>query len=112
MGAFNLDKISFPTEVRFAKENEELLLLGDTEPTKYTSKELGYFDTKGGFSLDINYRDAQRAAVTLDTKNIYLNVDGFYSITPKQVEKSLRESCDRIMKYCGGTLETFGILTA
>src|SRR5882672_6326214 len=112
MGAFNLDTIAFPTEVRFPKEHEEILLLGDTEPTTYATGELGYFDKSGGFSLDINYRDAQRTAVTSDTKNIYLNVDGFYDITSEQVEKSLKEACNMIMKYCGGKLETFGVETA
>jgi len=109
MGAFDLDKTVFPTEVRFAKDDEEILLLGDTEPTKYKPTELGYFDGNGGFSLDINYRDAQRTAAQLETRNLFINVDGFYDITPEMVEKSLQEACDLIIKYCGGTVEVFGV---
>ena len=112
VGAFDLEKIAFPTELRFAKENEEILLLGDSEPTKYNSTELAYFDKEGGYNIDFNYRDSQRTAVQMDTKNILLNVDGVYDITPEEVEKVLRESVDRIIAYCGGTLETFGIETA
>lgn len=112
IGAFDLDKIKMPTVLRFAHEGEEILLLGDSEPTKYTSKEIAYFDQEGGFNLDFNYRDAQRTAVQLETKNLYINVDGVFDITPEQVEKSLEEACDKIIEYCGGTLEIFGVETA
>lgn len=112
IGAFDLDKLKFPTEMRFPKEGEEILLLGDTEATKYTEKELAYFDQNGGFNLDFNYRDAQRTAVQTETKNVYINVDGIYDITPEKVEQSLKEACDLIIKYCGGKLEEFGVETA
>lgn len=112
VGAFDLDAIAFPTELRFAKKGEEILLLGDSDPTQYEETELAYCDKKGGYNIDFNFRDAQRTAVQESTKNLYINVDGIYDITPKQVEKTLRESCDMIMKYCGGTFETFGIETA
>jgi lysyl-tRNA synthetase, class I len=111
IGAFDLDQVEFPTVLRFAKEGEEILLLGDTDPTKYKEGEVAYFDQKGGFNLDFNYRDAQRTAVTDATKNLYINVDGVYDITPEKVEKVLKEATEAIMKYCGGTLETFGVET-
>jgi lysyl-tRNA synthetase class 1 len=109
IGAFDLDKITFPTQLDFGKAGEEILLLGDTEPTKYKPNEIAYFDQTGGYNLDFNYRDAQRTAATLETKNLYLNVDGIYDITPKEVELSLKEACDNIIKYCGGKIEQFGI---
>ncbi len=111
VGAFDLDAVAFPTELRFAKEGEEILLLGDSAPTKYTAKELAYFDANGGYNLDFNFRDAQRTAVQLETKNILLNVDGIYDITPNQVQQVLQESVDTIIKYCGGKLESFGVET-
>ncbi|HWY79627.1 MAG TPA: lysine--tRNA ligase [Candidatus Sulfotelmatobacter sp.] len=112
VGAFDLDAIDFPTELRFAKEGEEILLLGDSEQTTYKKTELAYCDKHGGYNIDFNFRDAQRTAVKESTTNLYLNVDGIYDITPQQVEKTLQESCDMIMKYCGGKLEFFGIATA
>lgn len=110
IGAFDLDTISFPTILRFAKDGEEILLLGDEKPTTYSSKEIAYFDQRGGYNMDFNYRDAQRTAVQLTTKNILLNVDGVYAINPEMVETCLREACDRIIKYCGGTIESFGVV--
>ncbi len=111
VGAFDLDAIHFPTVLRFPKAGEEIVLLGDTEPTAYKETELAYFDQTGGYNIDFNYRDAIRTAVQPETKNIYLNVDGIYAISPEKVETVLREACDMIIKYCGGTLTDFGITT-
>lgn len=112
VGAFDFDKIQFPTVLRFAKEGEEILLLGDSRQTKYKEGEIAYFDQVGGFNIDFNYRDSQKTAVQLTTKNLYINVDGIYEITPLQVEKVLQETCDIIMKYCGGKVEIPGVETA
>jgi lysyl-tRNA synthetase class 1 len=112
VGAFDLDTLQMPTMLRFAKLGEEILLLGDTEPTKYTEKELAYFDANGGFNMDFNYRDAQKTAVQLTTKNLYINVDGIYDVTPEKVSQVLQETCDTIIKYCGGTLDIFGVESA
>ena len=110
VGAFDLDKMKFPTELRFPKEGEEILLLGDTEPTKYKTTELAYFDQEGGYNIDFNYRDAQRTAVTTETKNLYINVDGIYDITKEKIEQSLKETIDLILHYCGGKLKMAGIV--
>lgn len=111
VGAFDLDTLKMPTVLRFPKEGEEILLLGDSVPTKYTEKELAYFDQNGGFNIDFNYRDAQKTAVQLNTKNLYINVDGIHDVTPEKVEAVLQETCDMIVKYCGGTIEVFGVET-
>lgn len=112
VGAFDLDRLKLPTVLRFAKDGEQILLLGDEQPTNYSSKEIAYFDQEGGYNMDFNYRDAQRTAVQLETKNLIVNVDGIYEITPVGVEKVLRQTVDVIIKYCGGKLEEFGVETA
>lgn len=110
VGAFDLDAIEFPTVLRFPSPGEDILLLGDAEPTMYKATELAYFDKKGGYNIDFNYRDAQRTAVQSTTKNLYINVDGVYAISPQDVEETLKEACNKIIKYCGGTIKTFGII--
>ncbi len=110
VGAFDLDKIQFPTELKFPVEGDEILLLGDKEPTKYKTTELAYFDKQGGYNIDFNYRDAQRTAVTSETKNLYINVDGIYDITRDKVEQSLQETIENILHYCGGKLKLAGIV--
>jgi len=112
VGAFDFDKFQFPTVMRFPKEGEKILLLGDKEPTEFRPIELAYFDKLGGYNIDFNYRDAQRTAVTEKTKDVLLNIDGIFDIDRKKVEKSLQESIDMILKYCGGTVEFAGIVSA
>ncbi|MFH1832613.1 MAG: lysine--tRNA ligase [Candidatus Levyibacteriota bacterium] len=112
VGAFDLDKIEFPTVLRFAKNDEEILLLGDAKPTVYRETEIAYFDKIGGYNMDFNYRDAKRTAVEVKTKNLYINVDGVYDIAPFMVEKVLQEACNIIIKYCGGKIDLFGVETA
>jgi len=111
VGAFDLDKIKFPTVLRFPKQGDKILLLGDKEPTEYETAELAYFDREGGYNIDFNFRDAQRTAVYEDTKNIILNVDGVYDVTREKVEQSLKESIEIIQKYCGGKVELAAIVT-
>ncbi len=112
VGAFDYDKFKFPTILRFPNVGEEILLLGDKELTKFKPKELAYFDGLGGYNIDFNYRDAQRTAVTENTKDIMINIDGIYDITREKVEKSLQESINIVLKYCGGKVEYSGIVSA
>lgn len=108
-GAFDLDKLSLPTQLKLAEGGEKILLLGDLNETVYKKGEIGYFDQVGGYNIDFNYRDAQRTAVTTDTKNLLINVDGIYDITPQKVEEVLKQVCESIKKYCGGEIEIFGV---
>ncbi|MBI3955122.1 lysine--tRNA ligase [Candidatus Gottesmanbacteria bacterium] len=110
VGAFDLDKVKFPTILRFAGEGDEILLLGDKEPTKYTGHEIAYYDRDGGYNLDFNFRDAQRTAVTGSTKNLLINIDGVFDITLSQMQKTLEEVVAIILKYCGGKLEFMGVV--
>lgn len=111
-GAFDLDKLKFPTILRFAKKDEEILLLGDETPSKYDEGEVAYFDENGGFNMDFNYRDARRSLVTERTTNLYINIDGVYDVTRTLVEKTLKDTIDIIQKYCGGKLEIAAVVSA
>lgn len=102
IGAFDCDRVKFPTILQFAKEYDEILLLGEEKPTKYSPRELAYYDKNGGYNIDFNFRDARRTAVTENTKNLLINVDGIYDITPEKIKEVLKESVEIILKYCGG----------
>ncbi len=111
VGAFDAHDVQFPTILRFAGAGDTILLLGDDKETVYTEKEISYYDQKGGYNLDFNYRDAQRTKVTEETKDIWVNVDGIFDITPEEVQQTLRESVEMITKYCGGTVEFEGVIS-
>jgi lysyl-tRNA synthetase class 2 len=104
IGAFDCDDIKFPTVLRFARKGEKILLLGDKKPTEYKEGELAYFDQIGGYNIDFNYRDAQRTLISEKTKNLLINTEGVYEISRDQVERTLKETINIIVKYCGGKL--------
>ena len=112
VGAFDLKNVQFPTTLQFAKGGEQILLLGDSEPTTLKAGELCYFDKSGAYNLDFNYRDAQRTMVTEQTTDLLINVDGVYDISREQVEQTLKDAIEFITKYCGGTVEISGVVTA
>ena len=110
VGAFDADKMNFPARLQFGVESDTVLLIGNKEPVGFTSKELVYYDQKGAYNLDFNYRDSQRTMVTEDTKNILINVDGVFDVNPEKVQETLDEAIEKITKYCGGTVEFSGIV--
>jgi len=109
-GAFNLDKIKFPTVLRFAEKGDKILLLGDKKRTSYNKGEVAYFDQVEGYNIDFNYLDSERTKVTEKTKNLWINTEGVYDIDRGQVEQTLKEVIDIIIKYCGGKLELAGVV--
>lgn len=112
VGAFNLNQIKFPTQIKIAQGGEKILLLGDEEPTILKAGEISYFDQVGPYNLDFNYRDAQRTSVDQKVTNLLINVEGIYNISRHQVELALQETIETIIKYCGGKLEQAGIIAA
>jgi lysyl-tRNA synthetase class 1 len=110
VGAFDLNKIQFPTVLKVAKGGEQIHLLGDDQPKEIAAGEVCYFDQDGPYNLDYNYRDSQRTMVRNETTDILINVDGVGDISRAQVEKTLAETIALIAKYCGGTVETTGII--
>ena len=112
VGAFDLDAVKFPTEIKIAQGGEKIHLLGDDEDTILKEGEVSYFDQEGPYNLDYNYRDAIRTSVKMETKDIWINVDGVGEITKQQVEKTLHETLETILKYCGGEVVAQGMLFA
>lgn len=110
-GAFDAEKVKFPVTVKIAKGGETEFFIGDkTEPTKLNAGEVSYFDKLGPYNMDYNYRDALRTSVSLNTKDIWINIDGVYDITPEKVMEALEENIRLIQKYCGGEVIEKGIL--
>lgn len=110
VGVFDLDKIQSPTHLRFGKQGDTILLLGNEEPTAIGEKELTYVDQVGPYNLDYNYRDTKRTAVSEETKNLMINVDGIFDIDRNLVEKTLQDLVEIIREYCGGEVELVGIV--
>ncbi|MFC1653683.1 lysine--tRNA ligase [Patescibacteria group bacterium] len=112
-GAFDADKLQTPVQVKIAEGGETAFYIGDKdEPTTLKEGEVCYFDQEGPYNVDYNYRDALRTAVTLETKNIWINTEGIYDISPKRVLQTLEDTITITQKYCGGKVLEKGIIKA
>jgi lysyl-tRNA synthetase, class II len=112
LGAFDADQFEFPCSVKVAQGGEKIKLLGVSDVTTLEKGEVAYFDQKGPFNLDYNYRDADRTKVTEKTTRLFINVDGVFEVNENMVRKSLKESIEMITKYCGGKVTQAGIISA
>ncbi len=102
LGAFDKDKFILPIELRFAEENEEIVLLGEKRPTRIRQGELVYTDQVRVITLDMNYRDCDATKISKGTKNILLFADGAPGINITEVKKGLELGCKLITRFCGG----------
>ena len=111
IGAFDLDKVAFPTDLNIAQGGEKIRLLLDKKDTELERGEVAYFDRRGPYNLDFNYRDADRTKVTEETVNLVINIDGVYEISSEQIEKTLQETVEIIIRFCGGKVRRVKVIT-
>ncbi|KKU79804.1 MAG: Lysine-tRNA ligase [Candidatus Peregrinibacteria bacterium GW2011_GWA2_47_7] len=105
-GAFNLDVLQFPVVLRFAQKGEVFQGLDDDKPKPLDAGEAIYADQRGlVIARDFNYRDSLKTAITEDTKNIFIFLDGNAKTSFDFVQKAFDETVGWILKFCGGTLE-------
>ena len=110
IGAFDLANVKSPVVLKQAQGGEEITLIMEEEPTILKKGEIAYFDEKGPYNLDFNYRDAERTKVTEKTTDLIINVDGVYEANKSKVEQSLSEAVSLIQKFCGGEVTKIGII--
>lgn len=104
LGAFDLDKLILPVTLKLAREDEEITLLGELEPTRIKEKEMVYADQRRIMTLDLNYRDCDYTKITAETKNVILFADGYQGISSGEVMAGLEKGIEYITKFCGGKL--------
>lgn len=112
VGAFDLNKIAHPIELRFSKKGEIFTDLADQKDKPLENGEIIYSDKNGiVMARDLNFRDNFNVIVKDDTVDILLQCDGIASTSQEYVEKAFRETVDTIIKFCGGKLEEIEFVT-
>jgi lysyl-tRNA synthetase class 2 len=105
LGGFDFEKITQPVTLRFSKDGEEMILLGESEVTKTKKAEIVYADKEKLLTLDLNYRDIDKTKITLNTKSVMLFADGGPGIEPDKVRSALELGAKYIQKFCGGEIK-------
>lgn len=99
MAAYDLDSVNGGIELRPASENEEIIKIGETTPTKTNGGEFVYADESGVICLDYNYRDSDRTKITENTKKMIVFVDGHESISKEYIKGVLAKAAERFIKF-------------
>jgi lysyl-tRNA synthetase class 2 len=102
LGAFDFEKVAFPVILSLAEEGDEIVLLGETEPTKIGKGEMIYKDQSRVLTLDLNYRDGDFTKITPETKKVVLFADGCPEISSQEVMTGLEKGIELITRFCRG----------
>lgn len=108
MAAYDLSRIKGMVELRYAKEGENIIRIGEKDPITISSGELVYADNEGAICMDLNYRDADRTKITDNTKKALILVDGHQDITHREIKETLETLKFYIEKFSIGKVSGYG----
>ncbi|RLG56051.1 MAG: hypothetical protein DRN99_00715 [Thermoproteota archaeon] len=101
MSAYDLEKVSPPLSIRFAKPSEEVVLIG-ARRMKLTGHELVLADSEKVLCVYV-HGDVDECKVTEDTRNLLLVAYGAPGVSPSSVREGLEKAVGYIIKYAGGS---------
>ncbi len=87
LGAHDVDKLEWGLEVRFSKENDTFLPLGETETENMPTGELVYASSNTVKTRRWIWRQSNDGKIEETTQNVFFPIDGFKGINDKQVLK-------------------------
>ena len=87
LGAHDINKLEGDLEVRFSKENDTFLPLGETELENMPTGELVYASLNTVKTRRWIWRQSNDGKIEETTKNVFFPIDGFKGINDKQVLK-------------------------
>lgn len=102
VGAHDLEKIHGNIKIKIADGSELYIPLGENEKEKIEKGEYIFIDDKVVLCrLDV--KQGNHTKVTNNTKNVFLYVQGNKYTSQKYLDSALKEICENITKYCGGS---------
>src|SRR5579862_5801891 len=77
MGGYDLDKVSGDIQIRYAKEGETFLGLGERRPVVTQPDQVVYTDADRVICWLWNHKDAEETCITEETKRVLFFIDSF-----------------------------------
>lgn len=102
LGAHDLDRLAPPVELRFLSGDEVFVPLGSREPETFGRGEFGYVDAENRMICRLDVRQAEFSKITPETTDVLLIVGATRAQDPRDVERILAETVDRVTEACGG----------
>jgi len=108
LGAHDWDKVDGNVNLRFTNGTEKFIPLGESEPKTVGVGQYSYIDDSNEIICYLDVRQIEKTKVTLDTKNVFLVVQGNGSTPFPYIENAVKELVQLIKEYCGGTATVIG----
>lgn len=108
LGAHDWDKIEGNVNLRFTTGTEKFIPLGETEPKQIRAGEYSYIDDSNEILCYLDVRQIAKTKVTLDTKNVFIVVQGNANTPFQYIKDAVLELLFLINKYCGGRAAIIG----
>lgn len=107
VAALDLECLQGAVEVRFATGGERFLPIYGSEPETAEPGEVVYTDALEAVSRRWNWRQCDKAKVTIATRNVLFTTEGINLVVRSAVEETLRELVQLVREHCGGEVFQF-----
>ncbi len=102
MGAHDLDRISGDVVFKISDGTESWTPLGTNSKQKVPKGEYVCMDReKVMCRLDV--KQGEETKIGNNTKNVFVYVQGNRNVSNEELDRALKEACDNIVRFCGGT---------
>ena len=105
LGAHDIDHVHGNIMLRLTKGDEIFVPLGKTEPMQVFPGEYGYIDDANNIICRLEVLQVEPTKVTVESKDIFLIVEGNVNTEMEYVRQGAEEVCRLITKFCGGRYE-------
>lgn len=106
--AHDWDKIDGNVQLRFTNGTEKFIPLGENTPKQSGVGVYSYIDDSNEIICYLDVRQCEKTKVTLDTKHVFIVVQGNSNTPFSYIEDAASELLFLIKKYCGGTAKIVG----
>jgi DNA/RNA-binding domain of Phe-tRNA-synthetase-like protein len=96
MGAYDLNKVSGDIKIRYAKEGETFLSLGERKPITIQPNHVVYADDKRVICWLWNHKDSEETCIDEHSEHVVFFIDSFEPAKLQAALKQLRENLEKI----------------
>lgn len=107
MGAHDLERSVGDIAVRYSREGEDFLPLGQDEPEAVPAGELTYADEREIRTRRWIWRQNDKSKVTAESRWILFPIDGFTDCNRESVERAAEELSDYLIKIIGAKTKRY-----
>jgi DNA/RNA-binding domain of Phe-tRNA-synthetase-like protein len=101
VGAFDLDQIAGPLELRLTREGDTFTALDEAEPEPVAAGEVAYADGATILTRHFVWRQSRTALITTETRTAFLVSEILGEVGADVAQAVLAELHDGIQTYCG-----------